>query len=183
MKLLSVLAVALVACADVTAAWSVTVYSKPHFKGSHSTKSGKGGTGSACHKISGFKGPNLSGKVTSIKYTSFNKKYKSVCAAKFYKTSNCKGASGDGFDGYGHFSTDGSSPNRYYSMRTTCRRSNFKRSDIEGDGEFNATASALEDIDLADSEDWEYEEELDDPNGLENPEEWDEEDVVDTDEE
>jgi hypothetical protein len=183
MKLLSVLAIALVACTDVTAAWSVTVYSKPHYKGSHSTKSGNGGTGSACHKISGFKGPNLSGKVTSFKYTSFNKKHKSVCAIKFYESSNCKGSYGDGFDGYGQYLMDGSSPSRYYSIRTTCKRTNLKRSGIEGGEDFNATASALEDINLADSQDWEYEEESDDLDDLEDPEEWDVEDVADTDDE
>lgn len=168
MKVLPVIAVALMACADLTDAWAVNAYKATNLKGTKATLSGKSRSGSKCYKINNMKGPNLGGKVGSLKIKTYDTKAKSLCKFAFYSSSNCKKGRGDACDGYGTFTFSGSAKMKYYSMKVSCGKLNYKRSEIDGDGEWNATASALDDIDMADLE--EGEEYFD-------PEEWDEADL------
>lgn len=66
------------------------------FKGTKSYKTGKG-----------FKGPNLAGKVGSVKFKSYDTKANTVCSVAFHTSSDYQKGRSDAFDGYGTFEKRG----------------------------------------------------------------------------
>ncbi|KAM0321511.1 hypothetical protein ACHAQA_010079 [Verticillium albo-atrum] len=179
MKLLLAVVIALMACTDLASAWRMRLYKGEKFTGASSTIAGKGRPGKGCHRVSSFKGPNLSKRFKSNQYWPYDPTYKTSCGVYFYYSKNCKGERGSGYlgGGGGSFGGSGTSYERYQSIDTTCKYADRKRSEIEGDdGDSNATAAALEAIDKEYLTDLEYTEDL------EARDEWDISELVGWDE-